>query len=269
MFLNNPYSNYKPNLTFGQDNPITDNINNHYQHLKGNPIGGNSWNVQFYPNPRLPATMTKAGESLNIPPEPLPTNEIGIKFPQYSTASKAIVLQDQQGVQVGMADPYRDNPFKKWTYGIQYYSPYVGSNPKQEITPVIYPQAYRKEVWAADTVTFPQVNQRDTQDITELEMNYSCREDCEIPSYSLGTPVPTQNLIPNAPLPVNPIGMYPNIGYYTTREIGRNLNSFPQPVNPIVEIQRRKAGLPPTPILDDFMNDEYTREIVQSGFSIA
>lgn len=268
MFLNNPYADYQVTTSFGENNLLPSEVTNYYDNMKGNQVGGNSWNVQFYPHYKKPITVTKAGASMNIPPKPLPKDMVGIKFPQYSRSSGSIIEQQQNGMQLGVPDVYRDNPYSNWTTGIQYYTVYQGNNPKTEITPVIYPQAYRKEVWAADTVTFPQVNQRDTQDITYLEMDYSCRENCPIPNWSLGTPVPVNNLVPNAPLEVNPIGMYPNIGEYTDRQIGRNSRSYPPPVNPILELQRRKIGLPPTPVLDDFMNDEYTREIVQMGFSV-
>lgn len=266
MFLNNPYNNYSPGNDFGYSPVIPQNITNYYNSQRANKPFSH-YNTQFYPQVPLPATITKAGESLNIPPKPLPSELVGIKFPQYSTASHALIENERNGVQLGMPDVYKDNPHDKWTYGIQYYTIYKGNNPKNEITPILYPQAYRKEVWAADTVFPPQVNQSDYQDITDLEIDYSCRKGCPVPSASLGTPVPTKPLVPGGQLDVQPIGKYPNIGEYTAREIGRNSRSYPQPVNPIVEIQKRKYGLPPTLILSDFMN-EYTKEIVQSGFKI-
>ena len=268
MFLNNPYDNYQPGNNFGYSPlmPLKDSLP--YTSQKGNPIFGNTWNVQFFTDVPPPASVTKAGVSLNIPPQPLPKDMIGIKFPQYSIVSHAPIENQRVGLQLGQPDVYRDNIFSNWTKGVQYYTIYEGSNPKNEITPIIYPQAYRPEIWAADTVTFDAINKEDTQDITELELDFTCRNNCVIPSASLATPVEYKPIIPGGNLDVQPIGAFPNIGQYTSRELGQNINSYPPKVNPIVEIQRRQAGLPPTPILSDFMNDEYTREIVQTGFEI-
>ena len=268
MFLNNPYNNYEQGNNFGSDPNMSLQNRLPYVGQKGNPVFGNTWNVQFYPSVKAPASVTKAGVSLNIPPKPLPKEFEGIKFPQYSTVSHALIENQRVGLQLGSPDIYRDDPYSNWTKGVQYYKIYEGNNPKNEITPIIYPQAYRKEIWAADTVTFPEINKEDTQDITELELDFTCRNSCVIPSASLATPVEFKPLVPGGNLDVQPIGMFPNIGQYTSRELGQNINSYPPKVNPIVEIQRRNAGLPPTPILSDFMNDEYTREMVQTGFQI-
>jgi hypothetical protein len=168
------------------------------------------------------------------------------------------------GVQLGMADNYRDSPYRDWTTGIQYYTIYTGENPKTLITPVIYPQAYRKNTWAQDTVTFDAVNNEDTQDITELSMDYSCKS-CTIPSAGLGTPVMYEPRNPTAPLPVSMYpGEFPNIGMYTAREIGRNTRDWPQPTNPIVDLQLRKAGIPTPPIQPDY--DTNLLNQLRSGF---
>lgn len=249
----NPYNQpITPN--FGGNAKLPADVNNKYRTMKGNEWNAFNPDLQYPPKTRLPATMTKAGESLNDEPEQLPGNLINIKRPQYSSVSGALIENQRVGVQLGAADEYRDNPYSNWTRGIQYYTLYVGDNPKQKITPVIYPQAFRPSVWTQPSVDFPQVNRERTRDVTDLTMDnrYSCGS-CEIASASLGTPVMYEPRNPTAPLPVAAYPYeFPYTGQYSAREIGVNRRDFPQPMNPIVQLQMRNAGLPTPQILEDY-----------------
>lgn len=255
MSIYNPY-NQNMNSKFGSN----------FNTIFPKDVRGNTINEQY--NIRFPAkaqysqdTLTKWGESKNQNPVPFPPVPVG--FPQYSSSTHALVENERNGQQLGMYDMYKDNPYKDWTYGNQYYTIYQGKNLKTLVPPVIYPQAYRPEKWALDTVTFNQINKNDVQDITDLTLDYSCKN-CEIPSASLGTPVMYEPLNFTAPLPVQPIGMYPNIGRYTSGSLGENLRSYPQPVNPIVELARRKTGQGYTPILADYPTEILKQ--VKQGF---
>jgi hypothetical protein len=262
--LYNPYSQYQV-PQFGNNTLLPAKIDHKYASTKGNPLNALNYSLQYPPATCLPNTMTKSGESKNITPTHLPANLVNVKFPQRSTSSHAIIEQDRVGVQLGEPDIYLDNPNNDWTYGIQYYTPYTGQNLKTLITPVIYPQAYRDTVWAQNTVNFDQINTRNIEDITEVSMDYSCKG-CDIASASLGAPVLYESRNPNAPLPVSAfIGERPNIGYYTAREIGNNSRNWPQPVNPIVELQRRKMGLPGVPIMPDY--DDKLLKQLRHGFT--
>lgn len=251
---------------FGNDTSLPSDVNNYYKTLKGNRVNALNPSLQYPPTTRLPDTMTKMGESQNKNPEQLPASLVGIKFPQYSSSSHALIENQREGVRLGAPDIYRDTPYQDWTYGVQYYKIFTGHNPKTDITPVIYPQAYRKSEWAQDTVDFPQVNRNYTQDITDLDMDYSCKG-CNIASASLGAPVMYEPRNPNAPLPVAAyVGEYPNIGYYTAKELGTNTRNFPPPQNPIMELQRRKYLGVYTPIMPDYDN-KMLREL-RHGFDI-
>jgi len=59
-----------------------------------------------------------------------------------------------------------------FTRGIQYYYPNVGVNPQILIAPVIIPRAYDMNHWAQESVTFPQVNKRYAEDITDIDIDY-------------------------------------------------------------------------------------------------
>lgn len=238
-------------------------LEEYYATRKGNPVLGLTQQLAFGPRVGLPETLTKAGIGENRPPTRLPAEMVGIKYPQYSSSSHALIETDRLGEKLGAPDVYRDNPYKDWTYGIQYYAIYQGENPKTAVSPLIYPQAYRPEVWAQNTVDFPQVNREDTQDITELSMEYSCK-DCDIASASLGAPVFYQPRNSTAPLPVQAPGETAINGGYTTREFGRNTRDYPPPINPILYLQRKKLGLPNPPILPDY--DDTLLEQLKDGF---
>jgi len=257
MSLYNPYNqNIRPR--FGSNfNTVFPND------IKGNtPI--EQYDVRFAAKPNDPKdTLTKWGESKNEKVTPNPSVPVG--FPQYSSSTHGLVENQRVGERLGMYDMYRDNPYKDWTVGHQYYTIYQGTNEKFLVPPVIYPQAYRPEIWALDSVTFSANNKNDIQDITELGMDYSCKS-CEIPSASLGTPVMYEPLNSSAPLPVQPIGISPNIGRYTAgTTIGQNLRSYPPPVNPIVELARRKTGQGYTPVLSDYPDEILDQ--VRQGFT--
>jgi hypothetical protein len=239
---------------FGNNTPLTASVGSQVKQVRGNPVNALNQTLQYPPTTRMPTTITKSGESLNLSPRPLPAQEANILRPQYSSVSRALIEQPRVGVQLGMADMRNDNPYSDWTYGQQYYTIYVGDNPRQRITPVIYPQAWRPSEWAQPSVDFPQVNRENTQDITDLTMDnrYSCTS-CEIASASLGTPVMYEPRNPTAPLPVAAYpGEFPYTGFYTAREIGVNTRDYPQPTNPIVDLQLRKAGLPTPPIQPNY-----------------
>jgi hypothetical protein len=239
---------------FGGNSRIPKAVNDQYAKVRGNHPFAFNPSLQLPPRTRLPETMTKAGGSMNVPPVPLPRDVTNIRYPVRSSASHAIVDQPRLGVRLGAADEYRDSPYSDWTAGIQYYSIYTGENLKPQVLPVIYPQAWRPEQWAQDTVTFEQVNRLDTQDITDLSMDYSCRG-CDIASASLGAPVMYDPRNPAAPLPVAAYpGEFPYVGQYTAREIGRNTRDWPQPTNPLLYMQRERVGLPNPPIQPDYDN---------------
>jgi len=251
----NPY--LQPQVAdFGGDTKLPVGINHKYQTMKGNPWDAFNSDLQYPPQTRFPSTMTKAGESFNEEPEQLPAELVNIKRPQYSSVSGALIENQRVGVQLGMADEYRDNPYSNWTRGIQYYTLYVGDNPKQKITPVIYPQAWRPSEWAQSSVDFPQINRERTRDVTDLTLDnrYSCGS-CEIASASLGTPSLYESRNSTAPLPVSMYPYeFPYTGQYTAREIGSNLRDYPQPMNPIVQLQMRNAGIKTPPIPADYDN---------------
>lgn len=235
---------------FGRNSLMVKGVDNQYMTARGNKIAANNASLQYPPATTLPNTMTKAGESRNIFPSPIPKNIVNVKFPERSTSSHAIIEQDRVGVQLGAADEYRDNAFNDWTIGIQYYTSYVGDNLKTRIPPVIYPQMFRSD--DKNIHTFDQVNRWRVQDITETGMDYGCKS-CDVASASLGSPVMYEPRNPYAPLPVAAFnGEYPNIGHYTANEIGRNSRDWPPPVHAVAELQRRRAGLPSVPIVPDY-----------------
>jgi hypothetical protein len=241
--IQNPY-NQIIHRDFGNNNRDFD-IDKYYDTKRGNPLLRIPPQYAYIAKARYPDTLTKAGITKNIPPIPLPSQYVNIRYPQRSSSSHAIIDTDRVGVQLGMPDIYRDNPNSDWTRGIQYYSIYEGTNPKTQIEPIIYPQLLRPGVWNSEISITSGINKEYVQDITELSMDYSCK-DCEIASANLGTPVPyiTDNS-----------GRYPlSIGNYTARQIGHSTRDYPQPVNPIVELQRRKGGYPPIPIPEDYDN---------------
>lgn len=257
MSIYNPYNqNIRPK--FGSNVDV-----NFPQDIKGNTLT-QQYDVRFPAKPKVTGdTLTKWGESKNDKPVGFPQVPVG--FPQYSSSTHALIENQRVGERLGMYDMYKDSPYKDWTYGHQYYTVYQGTNEKMLVPPVIYPQAYRPEKWAIDTVTFNQVNRNDIQDITELGMDYSCKS-CDIASASLSTPVMYEPLNPTAPLPVQPIGMYPNIGRYSSGgTIGENLRSYPQPVNPIVELARRHTKQGYTPVLPDYPDEVLDQ--VRQGFT--
>lgn len=251
MSLYNPlWQNQQPD--FGRNSTIPKAVNDQYSKARGNhPLAWNG-SLQLPPRTRLPETMTKAGASMNAPPYQLPTDLTNIRYPQYSSSSHALIEQPRLGTRLGASDDYRDSPYADWTYGIQYYTIYTGDNLKTRIPPVVYPQAWRKEQWAQDIAQFDAVNRADTLDVTDLEMDYSCKG-CDIASASLGAPVMYEPRDPSAPLPVAAYpGEFPYIGQYTAREIGRDTRDWPQPTNPILYLQRERAGLPNPPIPGDY-----------------
>jgi hypothetical protein len=261
----NPY-NQRLQPKFGIPDSLPENISNYYSRQKGNKLFSKDPFIQFIPEVDSPTTINKDGISFNQQPPKLPSEYIGIKYPQYSTSSHALIETQRNGEQLAMPDLSSDNPYKNWTVGIQYYSVYEGDNLKTRIPPILYPQAWRKEVWAQDNVNFPQINSRSTMDITPMSMDYSCKN-CDIASASLGTPVLYQPQNSLAPLPVQNPGIYPNIGRYTSGEtFGTNIRDIPQPVNAIIELQKRKAGYPATYIPSD--RDSYTDKIVRMGIDI-
>lgn len=231
--------------------------------------GGSGWiDPNPFPQARDGASLTMAGLSYNVIPPPMPAELVGVKYPLYSSNGE-LLEQKRTGRQMGAIDPYRDDNWKDWTSGIQYYTPYRGRNIKQMIPPRIEPRIYGPETWGADSLPpVAGLNDYRVQDLTELDPIYTCG-DCEIPSASLGVVLPRQPLVPGAVLPVNPIGLYPNIGQYTGREIGWNYGDWPPPVNAIVELAKRRDGLelPATPIMPDY--DQQTLEWVRKGFVIS
>lgn len=249
----NPY-NQPDSPDFGRNSKLSPTVNNEYQTMKGNRWDAFNPTLQYPPKTRLPTTITKAGESLNAEPEQLPAELVNIKRPQYSSVSGAPIENQRVGVQIGAADEYRDNPYSDWTRGIQYYTLYVGDNPKQKITPVIYPQAWRYNVWNQPSVDPMQVNRERTRDITDMTMDnrYSCGS-CEIASASLGTPVMYEPRNPTAPLPVAAYPYeFPYVGQYSARELGSDLRDYPRPINPIIQLQMRNAGIPTPRIPQDY-----------------
>jgi hypothetical protein len=263
--IQNPY-NQLLTKNFGKGSFLPVDIELEYVKKRGETIQ-DTYNVRYPARPPPGASQTKAGNSYNKPPSTIPVQLVGIKQPRYSTATGAPIENERVGRQLGSFDEYRDTPYNDWTSGTQYYTIYEGTNPKTNVPPVIYPQAWRPEIWAKPTVNFPQLNREYTQDITDLEMDYSCKS-CDVASAGLGTPVFYQPHNPTAPLPVQPPGTYPNIGYYTGKEIrnGRSTRDYPPEQNPIVMLQRRNAGLPNVPILPDYTDD--FRDIIQDGFVI-
>lgn len=249
--IQNPY-NQIINPAFGKGNFIPTDINNQYKTNRGNLVNAFNPQLQNIPSVQLPATITKAGISLNQNPEQLPNDLNYITRPQYSSVSSALIEQPRLGVQLGAADPYRDDPLKDWTTGIQYYSIYVGDSMKTRITPVIYPQLLRPSEWAQDTVNFPEVNRQDTEDLTPLRMDYSCKS-CNVPSSSLGSPTFYSPRVSNAPLPVaKNIGEWPNIGFYTARELGSDSRNWPPATNPIVDLQLINNKQPVIPVQAEY-----------------
>ena len=260
--ITNPY-NQNINQNFGY-NPDPSPQINRLQTQKGNQLLSLNPGLAKQQSVNIPQTLTKAGISDNIPPEQLPKNLVNIKFPQRSSATHAIIEQDRVGVQLGAYDMYRDNPHQDWTYGIQYYTIYQGSNPKTSITPVMTPPIFEPDVWAQDNVTFQQINKESTVDITDLNMEYTCKK-CNIPSASLGTPVKYQSKNPTAPLPVQPPGAFPQIGQYTTRSIGHSIYDPYYNINPIMELQYRKNNIKTPEIQQDYDNNMLNN--LKNGFS--
>lgn len=213
---------------------------------------------QFYAGakPFPGTTLTKAGMSMNIRPEPLNPALVDVKYPQYGTNTGEPIEFKRMGRQVGAYDPYKDTPWQEWTSGIQYYTPYVGRNPKNIIPPTLVPHAASVDVWGNSLSETQGINRGRASDITESDMVYSCKS-CSLPAASLGTPLPTvspegQLMGVYAPLPVQLPGQYPNIGEYTARYIGRNTGDWPPPQNPIVENVKRKYGVYTPPVIPEY-----------------
>lgn len=287
--LFNPYNQEIGVTTFGNPSTLPQYAEYGYTIQKGNPVLGlTSPNISRIPKSSIEnGTVIKAGEIKNSDStEEESMNRvkkfINIKQPRYSSSSKALIEFKPYGVKIGGGDEHRDyiksekgskrqSP-REWTYGIQYYA--VDSdrnrNDKTLIPPLIYPQAYRREIWQKEISPVRGVNRRDTQDITDLDMEYYCGNRCNISSASLGTPVPYRNRNSTeetyVPLPVQNSGegieKY-NEGY-THREIGRSTRDYPQPINPIQYLQRKKAGLPVPEIGEDY--DDYTLNNLRNGF---
>lgn len=228
------------------------------------------WNVYTVHKPLPGTTSSKAGDSYNIPPSPLPKNMVGYVAPTYSTATGEPIWQDRVGLQLGAFDPYDDSPYASWTYGVQYYTPYRGQNIRQMINPVIAPRAGDTEVWGTTTSSYPQVNRERARQMSELPLSYECRG-CAPTNASLGYPI--DNVSPetlalgvSAPLQVQLPGAYPVAGEYTGRFIGRSTRDWPQPTNPMVDIQMKKAGLPTPPIQPEY--DDRWSQTLKQGFII-
>lgn len=292
---------YPSNYVFGEDssqrlnlNPMTNNsfgtvkfperVENLYKQKRGQAFHMMPESQYYWRDTPPPgATLTKAGASYNMNPmgilpgkSPIPQNMVGIEAPVYSSNTGGPLETQRVGRQVGVADPATDSPYQDWTSGIQYYSIYKGNNPKQLINPVIYPQAPRTDVWGNSLTSFGTINSQRAEDITLDNMDYSCCNDQEIASGSLGSSSPYVSRVGamygvHAPLPVQMPGEYPkNIPSYSGYSVNGNSwnnQDFPRPINPILEIQRRKAGLPPTPILPDY--PESVLKDLKQGFIIS
>ena len=253
---------------FGQNYIIPKAVNTRYTKARGNLVDAQNYTLQYPPTTHLPNTMTKAGESMNRMPIPISPDLTNIKYDQRSTSTHARIDEGPRvGLQLGMPDQYLDSPFQDWTYGAQYYTLYTGKNLKTQITPVIYPQSHRRSTWDQDIHNFDEVNSWTVQDITSQTMDYGCK-DCDIASTSLGTPVFYEPRNPYAPLPVALYnGEYPNVGYYTAKELGRSTRDWPPPINAVMELQRRKAGFAPTPIVPDY--SEKILDELRHGFDFS
>lgn len=168
-------------------------------------------------------------------------SQIGKSWLQYSVPNHEPIIYNPQPVQIGAGSVHDETKTiidnkntNVFTDGIQYYTMNQGVNPKTWINPVIYPQAYRKEVWVnSSTADFAAINQDRMQDITEEKMDYYCGE-CDIPSYSLGTPPYFISREKNAPLAVQLPGQYPVIGHYTGETMGSDVRDK-RIMNPIIQ----------------------------------
>lgn len=285
--------NPRINNSFGRVR-LPESIQGYYKGLRGQEMLPVDESLYYWrQKPINGTTITKAGLSYNKPPEgivpggislggvtstpenviPFPEDMLNINSPQYSNNTGGLIENQRVGRQVGVFDESKDTSWQDWTSGIQFYTIYMGTNPKQLIQPIQVAAPARLDVWGNSMSSNGYVNRERGKDITYDELEYDCCGGKEIASANLGVPVPyisrvTHDFGVKAPLPVQMPGEFPrDVPSYSGYEINNNTWDWPQPTNPLIEIQRRKLGYPPTPI-PDLYDDKLLREL-RNGFNIS
>ena len=119
--------------------------------------------------------------------------------------------------------------------GIQYYTPYVGVNPKTNVQPVIGPRLYDQDIWSKKSVVPNRINKlqiidvtnedTDKSDMAQLTNKYPYAQGYQY-GYPLGLPVMYENRVPNGVWNMNPVGQDPDIGYYNKQEVLYNNTDY-------------------------------------------
>jgi len=119
--------------------------------------------------------------------------------------------------------------------GVQYYTPYVGVNPKTNIPPVIGPRITDQEYWGKQSTVRSDINKLQMVDVTNEAIN--TYDMAQIPDhypdaqgykygYPLALPVKYDNRVPNGVWNMNPVGQDTDIGYYNSQEDLYNNNDY-------------------------------------------
>ena len=117
--------------------------------------------------------------------------------------------------------------------GVQYYTPYVGVNPKTNIPPVIGPRITDQDYWGKQSTVVHGVNKLHIVDVTneaidqmDMKPDYYPNADGYKYGYPLAIPVKYDNRVPNGVWEMNPVGQDPDIGYYPSQMNQYNAQNF-------------------------------------------
>jgi len=210
--------------------------------LQVNPVPSNpQWSFNkggIYTNGETIAGFQPQTNYNNPPAQKFPSS-LPQYTPQRSSNTHAIIDFPLSG-QKKEESPFPQNG--EYSYGIQYFPANQGRNLHEMIAPVIYPQAWRPEHWAQDSTNFSQINLRNTDDITEIALDYPeppmwpNRFSGDYPPF-FGVGTDTRGL-PSSSLGVPSVSgngyFSKDIGYYTAKDIGINTRDNPQPTNPLL-----------------------------------
>ncbi len=113
--------------------------------------------------------------------------------------------------------------------GVQYFTPYVGVNPKTMIQPVIGPRITDKDYWGKQSTVVSDTNRLNIVDVTNEAINIndmaqmsriypqSQPDGVGQVSFPLAVPVKYENRAGNGVWDMNPVGQDPDIGYYPSQ----------------------------------------------------
>jgi hypothetical protein len=110
--------------------------------------------------------------------------------------------------------------------GVQYYTPYVGINPKTNIPPIIAPRITDQDVWGKQSTVVRDINKLqmvdvtneaiDTYDMAQIPTRYPYAQGYKV-AYPLALPIQYQSRNPGSVWAMNPVGQDPDIGFYNAQ----------------------------------------------------